>query len=163
MIDRYFSLPNSAGTLQFSGSVLEHIYSYAQIKRNDKEAGGQLFSMTPHKKLVVISLATGPNSNDTRSMTHFNPCLRQLNKDRERLFNDGFHAVGLWHTHPESTPNPSNEDRITTLKYLEAFNGDMSGFIQVIIGNNCSLESLCVWLASTDKNNRWVKLKEVKI
>lgn len=160
MTERYFALPNDAGTLLFTSSVLEHIYRYAQVNENDKEAGGQLFSKNPHEQLITISIVTGPNPNDIRSVNHFNPNLRQLNNDRKRLFNDGFHAIGLWHTHPEQIPHPSEDDRITTLKYLEACNGEMTGFIQVIVGNRKSPESLVVWLASTDKNNRWVKLKE---
>lgn len=160
MTKRFFTLPNAAGTLLFTSSVLEHIYRYAQVNRNDNEAGGQLFSKNPHERLVTISIATGPNPNDTRSANHFNPNLRQLNNDRKRFFNDGFHAIGLWHTHPEPIPHPSNDDRITTFKYLEACNGEMTGFIQVIVGNRKSPESLGVWLASTDTNNRWVKLKE---
>lgn len=160
MIDRYFILPNDAGILQFTSEVLEHIYSYAQINKKDKEAGGQLFSESPHNSLVLISVVTGPYAEDSRSITHFNPCLRHINLDREQLFKNGLHATGLWHTHPESNPNPSNEDRITTLKYLDAFDGEMSGFIQVIMGNTRSSDSLCVWLASTDKRSKWVKLKE---
>ncbi|CAB1261383.1 hypothetical protein G6355_12560 [Vibrio cholerae] len=160
MTERYFTLPNGAGTLQFTSSVLEHIYRYAQVNKNDKEAGGQLFSKNPHEQLITISIVTGPNPNDIRSVNHFNPNLRQLNNDRKRLFNDGFHAIGLWHTHPEPIPHPSDDDRITTLKYLEACNGELTGFIQVIVGNRKSPESLGIWLASTDKNNRWVKLKE---
>jgi len=161
LIDRYFILPNGLGKLQFTGAVLEYIHSYAQLRRNDKEAGGQLFSKSPHKKLVVISLATGPHSDDVRTVTKFNPCVRKLNEDRVQLFKEGFHAVGLWHTHPEPIPHPSSNDRITTIKYLKAFEGEMSGFIQVIIGNHCLNNNMCVWLASTDKKNSWVKLKEL--
>lgn len=137
------------------------MYSYAQVNRNDKEAGGQLFSQNPHNSLILISEVTGPYDVDIRSRTHFKPSLSKINQDREIFFNKDFHAVGLWHTHPEFNPRPSDEDKITTLKYLNAFNGAMNGFIQVIVGNTKDPDNFCVWLASVDKRNRWSQLKEL--
>ena len=160
MIDRHFVLPDGAGIVQFTGKALEHMYKYAQVKRNDKEAGGQIFSESPDGSLVLISVVTGPYDVDSRSRSHFNPCLNKINQDRASFFKKGLYAVGLWHTHPESNPRPSNKDKITTLKYLNAFEGEMRGFIQAIVGNTFAPDSLCVWLASADTKNPWIKLQE---
>lgn len=161
MSDRYFILPNGKGLLHFTGSVIEHMYTYAQIKDSDKEAGGQLFSQNPDESKVLISLATGPYDEDTRSRNQFNPCLRKVNQDRKSLFKRGLFAVGLWHTHPEPNPKPSHEDKATTFKYLNACEKEMSGFIQTIVGNSEVAESLSVWLAYFDTKSRWMKLSEV--
>ncbi|WP_296592141.1 Mov34/MPN/PAD-1 family protein [Methylophaga sp.] len=160
MIDKYFILPNGAGLVHFTGEVIAHIYKYAQVKKLDKEAGGQLFSENPDCSVVTISVATGPYKEDFRSRTHFNPCLNIINSDREYYFSKGLFAVGLWHTHPELSPKPSHHDKITTLKYLSAHEGELNGFLQAIVGNTSSPNDLCVYLASNNKSDNWVRLKE---
>lgn len=158
--DRYFILPNDAGLIHFSCDVLSHIYGFAQNSIMDKEAGGQLFSRNPDSSIVSITIATGPYKEDSRSRIQFNPNLKIANNDRELFFSKGYYAVGLWHTHAEAYPKPSHNDKVTTFEYLKAFNGELRGFIQAIIGNSNPRNSLSIWLASTDKKNNWVELKE---
>lgn len=158
--DRYFILPNQAGLIHLTGKVLEHIFKYAQVRKSDKEAGGQIFSENPDSSVVSVSVATGPYKEDFRSRNSFNPCLNNINKDREYFFNKGLYAVGLWHTHPELHPKPSHEDKITTQKYLSASKGEMNGFLQIIIGNTMSSPNITVWLASNYVSDQWIQLKE---
>lgn len=157
---RTFRLPNDAGEVVFSESALGHMYECAQRRLYSKEAGGQLFSPNPHHGAVSITHATGPYRQDKRSRTKFIMEEGQANIDRYAHFQQGRHAVGLWHTHPETTPRPSTQDEQTTRLYLKSFEGSMDGFLLVIIGNSGFPPSMSVWLASTNSFNSWIELKE---
>lgn len=161
MVERSFRLPGNRGIILFCSEVLVHMYSYAQTNFWKFEAGGQLFSDAPESDVVRISLATGPYPSDKRSRHGFQPDIRIANIDRVKYFSRGFHAVGLWHTHPERKPSPSGLDRKTACEYLRAFDGEMDGFLLVIVGNSGDPLNICVWLASVDPNNSWVELVEI--
>jgi hypothetical protein len=55
MSNRTFKLPANRGYVIFDDAVLQHMYSYAQTRLRDREAGGQLFSPAPHISEVLIS------------------------------------------------------------------------------------------------------------
>ena len=40
--------------------MCQHMYKHAQTRVWHREAGGQLFSSTPHESIVVVSVVTGP-------------------------------------------------------------------------------------------------------
>jgi proteasome lid subunit RPN8/RPN11 len=162
MKERRFQLPEDRGVVVFSIDVLRHMDGYVQTFLWDREAGGQLFSTTPEQPMVSISLATGPYRQDRRTRWGFNPDIRKATEDRFHLFAKGLHAIGLWHTHPEPWPTPSVCDRITTQKYLGAFQGDMEGFLLAILGNKGNPRNLTVWMAGTNQNLQWMKLPEMR-
>jgi integrative and conjugative element protein (TIGR02256 family) len=158
---RTFLLPENRGRVLFAEEVLQHMYKYAQTRFWHSEAGGQLFSETPHESSVAVSVASGPHLRDSRSRHNFVPDLTSATWDRQFQFSLDRHAVGLWHTHPEANPLPSNQDYDTTRKYLEAFDGMMSGFLLVILGNSGNPFNMAVWMATTNPVDSWVNLKEV--
>jgi len=160
MISRLFYLPDGAGYVLFDELVLTHMYGYAQTRWLDREAGGQLFSHSPHDSAVIITHATGPHRSDVRRRHAFIPDPRRATADRHSHFAEGRHAVGLWHTHPEANPTPSEQDRITAMDYLDAFEGAMKGFLLVILGNQGCPLHLALWLARADHRSTWRKLAE---
>lgn len=161
MNERRFELPGERGLVIFSEGLLKHIYRYAQTSFCDREAGGQLFSTTPEQSEVLVSLATGPHQQDRRTRHGFFPDIPKATADRVEQFAKGFHAVGLWHTHPEAWPTPSDRDRITTQEYLKAFQGEMEGFLLAIVGNQGSPPKLTVWLAWNSHFDSWRQLPEI--
>lgn len=161
MTSRTFILPDNRGHVLFVDKVLQQIYQHAQTRFWHREAGGQLFSMAPHKSSVMVSIATGPHPQDSRSRHHFSPDLLSATHDREIQFDLGSHAVGLWHTHPEVNPFPSNQDYNTTREYLEAFNGMMDGFLLVILGNAGNPLNMVVWMATMKPIGKWIQLEEI--
>jgi len=160
MTSRTFLLPHNRGHIIFGDKVLKHMYQHAQRRVCHREAGGQLFSPGPHESLVVVSVASGPHSRDIRSRHNFVPDLPSANRDRQIQFNLGKHAIGLWHTHPESYPSPSSQDYNTTREYLDAFNGMMDGFLLVILGNCGNPLNMVVWMATKNQIGSWVRLEE---
>jgi integrative and conjugative element protein (TIGR02256 family) len=161
MASRTFLLPGNRGHVIFVDKVLKHLYRHTQTHFWHREAGGQLFSNTPHEASVVVCIATGPHPQDSRSRFHFTPNLTSATVDRQTNFNLGIYAVGLWHTHPEANPKPSIQDYNTTREYLDAFHGIMNGFLLVIIGNYGNPLNMAVWLATLETDNSWIKLQEV--
>ena len=161
MYERRFRLPENRGILVFSVDVLKHMYKYAQTSFWSREAGGQLFTMNPEQSLIQISLATGPYRQDWRTRWSFHPDVNKATDDRYQHFANGLHAVGLWHTHPEVYPTPSDSDKTTTWQYLEAFQGEMDGFLLVIVGNQESPPNLAVWLAWAKSEKSWIQLSEI--
>ena len=161
MTNRTFLLPDNRGHVLLIDKVLQHMYQHAQTRFWHQEAGGQLFSTTPHESSVVVSVASGPHSRDIRSRHHFVPDLSSATRIRQFHFNSGRHAVGLWHTHPEANPAPSNQDRNTTQEYLEAFNGMMDGFLLVILGNSGNPLNMVVWISTMKPIGSWIQLEEI--
>lgn len=161
MSERQFQLPHGRGVVVLSEIVLTHMYKYAQTAIWNREAGGQLFSSTPEQAVVTISMATGPHHQDKRTRCSFHPDICKATEDRHEQFAKGLHAVGLWHTHPESWPEPSDCDRTTTQEYLTAFHGEMEGFLQVIVGNKGSPFNLTVWMAWRNPASPWLPLPEI--
>lgn len=144
----------------FTTDALTHIYAHAQRRLWQKEAGGELFANDPDASGLVITAATGPNPRDRRSCCSWNPDTAAADRDRRQQFVHDRHAVGLWHTHPESFPSPSGRDRQTTHDYLDAFHGERIRYLMVTLGNSGDPPNMAVWAASYESRNTWTELVE---
>lgn len=160
-MNRVFFAPDLKRYVLFPLQVLETLYAHAQSGPNQNEAGGEIFAADPNASGLVLAAAMGPNREDRRSRWAFNPDIGITTRNRGEAFKKGLHAVGLWHTHPEQCPYPSELDRSTTRKYLEAFNGDRQRYLMVIIGNSCDVPDLVVYSAEAESDRYgWVKWHE---
>ncbi|TBW36217.1 hypothetical protein E0E54_10070 [Azotobacter chroococcum] len=155
---RIFFYPDSTRYVLFTEQALAHMYAHAQRWPWQKEAGGEIFSAAPDAAGLVISSAAGPSPLDRRSRYAWNPDTTAADLDRQAEFALDRHAVGLWHTHPVPSPSPSALDRHTTLEYLEAFQGDRSRYLMVIIGNRGTPPAMGVWVATPERHGGWLKL-----
>jgi len=160
MHSRTFFMPDRSGYVVFESDVLLHMYGYAQRYFYHSEAGGQLFSTSPHDSAIVVSVASGPNSRDKRRRHSFVPDAEQATVDRHIQFGLGRYSVGLWHTHPEPNPMPSGLDEATTKEWLNDFHGTMHGFLLAIVGNRGVPPPLTLWLARTSDPRDWIRLDE---
>lgn len=157
---RIFFYPDSTRYVLITEQALAHMYAHVQRWPWQKEAGGEIFSSAADATGLVVSAAAGPNPRDHRSRHAWNPDTEAADRDRQAEFALGRHAVGLWHTHPEPSPSPSALDRQTTLEYLEAFQGDRSRYLMVIVGNRGNPPAMGVWAAAPERHNGWFKLSE---
>jgi integrative and conjugative element protein (TIGR02256 family) len=162
MSGRRFQFLGGDGAVEFTDEVLLHMYAHAQRGFFACEAGGQLFSHSPHHQIVQVTHITGPNRGDRRTRHRLDWDEAQANEDRAEHFRQGRHPVGLWHTHPEALPRPSGQDETTTQKYLAALSEEMKGFL-LIIGNKGAVPAMTVWLAQSGGVRSWVELHETEV
>lgn len=150
---RTFFSPDRAHYVLFTESVLWHMYGYAQRVWKQTEAGGEIYSPTPYSSSLLVDAITGPHPEDQRGRYSYNPDVEAATRARNAEYEHGRHAIGLWHTHPESRPSPSGRDRKTTEDYLRAFGKDRERYLTVIIGNRGETPAMTVW--SSEKSGKW--------
>lgn len=147
----------------FTSDALAYMYAHTQRRLWQKEAGGELFAYDPDASGLVIAAATGPNPDDRRSRCSWNPDTSAADRDRQKQYMYGRHAVGLWHTHPEPVPSPSGRDRRTTQDYLEAFHGERKKYLMVTLGNRGNPPNMAVWAASYAPQSPWIEMVETTV
>ena len=131
--------------VQFTGTVLRHMEKYQQKWWNWTEAGGELFSPQPDADGMTVTAIAGPSDQDLRRRYRFRQDVSAADIERERHAEQGLHAVGLWHTHPEKEPIPSKQDRETTEKYWSYFEGDRKRYFLIVVGYGCLPVPMSVW------------------
>lgn len=159
-MNRIFFYPDNTRYILFTEQVLSHMYTHAQRRLWQREAGGEIFSSEPDSSGLVIHTATGPNRTDYRRRCAWNPDIKASDRNRQIEFVHNRHVVGLWHTHPERYPSPSVQDQKTTWEYLDSFHGDRSRYLMVIIGNHGRVPNMGVWLALYQRSREWTQLCE---
>lgn len=158
MNSRVFLFPGFRHYVLFTAEVLDHMYAYTQRRPWHREAGGEVYTPDHNTNSTVITAATGPNLGDHRKRHAFNPDVEAVTRDRNKMFVQGLHAVGLWHTHPEAQPVPSELDHKTTEKYLEAFQGDRDFYLLIILGNRGTPPAMVVWSVEYNYLSKLVEL-----
>lgn len=151
---RTFFAPDMSLYVLFTENVLKHMYKHAQRGLFKTEAGGEIYSSTPYYSSLVVDDVAGPHPRDRRSRYSFNPDVEATTQARSAKYEQGRHAVGLWHTHPEKCPTPSGTDKSTTEHYLRAFNGERSRYLTVIVGNQGNVPAMTVW--SAENGGAWL-------
>ena len=119
--------------IHFSPETVEHFVAHRQQGRVKTEIGGQLFAQFERGEVRVVR-ATGPNATDKRGWTWFRPDLRKQNTEIQQLFQQGFHFVGDWHTHPEREPRPSSWDTDSMNDCFKKSQHQLRAFLMVIVG-----------------------------
>jgi integrative and conjugative element protein (TIGR02256 family) len=120
-----------------------HFVKHRQQGKIKTEIGGQLFAQFVKNEVRVIR-ATGPNTTDKRGWVWFRPDQRNQNVEIKRLFEDGLHFVGDWHTHPERNPSPSSWDLESMEECFKKSRHQLKSFVMVIVGRDAFTEGLWV-------------------
>lgn len=146
---RTFFSPDKSRYVLFTERVLSYMYSHAQRKWKQPEAGGEIYSPTPYCQSMLVDDVAGPHPGDRRNRYSSNPDVVATTQARHAKYEQGRHAVGLWHTHPQRQPKPSDTDKCTTEDYLRAFNSERDRYLSIIIGNCGEVPTMTVWSAET--------------
>lgn len=149
-----YLIENSDQTLILTDAVIDHLILHSQSGPNSREAGGQLFARF-EGKIIRIEKATGPRPSDRRSLMTFIPDRLAERREIKRLFKEGLHYVGDWHTHPESSPKPSETDIESFKEMFRKSRHKLASFVIVISGTVASPEGLFVGLCD---GSGWRKL-----
>ncbi len=154
-----FPIPSSEQTLVLTEHVIKYIMRHRQAAPNSREAGGQLFARFD-ANTIRIEKATGPRPADFRSRMAFIPHRLAERREIKRLFKEGLHFVGDWHTHPEFRPTPSRTDIDSFSNMFRQSRHRLAGFVMIIAGTEPTLEGLFV--AVVDDQN-WYELRPLPI
>lgn len=141
----YYQVSGSNWKLQFAPQVTSLLLNHAQTGRNTKESVGQLYTTDLTKSVVYVEHATclAPK---LASWSRVKFDTKKALSEREYLFEQGLHCVGIWHTHPESIPTPSGEDRRLSRDYARAAIPHLEGIVFVIIGSLALPDGFRVWV-----------------
>ena len=142
----------------FSPEVVAHFVKHRQQGKIKTEIGGQLFAQFVKNEARVIRV-TGPNSTDKRGWAWFRPDQRNQNAEIKRLFEDGLHFAGDWHTHPEREPKPSSWDLESMEDCFKKSRHQLKAFVMVIVGQAEFPKGL--WVSLHDRT-KWDHLTIVK-
>ncbi|MFN9476503.1 Mov34/MPN/PAD-1 family protein [Acidovorax sp.] len=140
-----FRLEGACWTLRILPTVVHFLAQYAQTNRLQRESVGQLYARDLTGNSIDIELATLlPPKWSLRTRVKFN--TQQAMEEREAKFKEGLHCVGLWHTHPEKTPEPSREDHGLAREHALAARPQLAGLVFVIVGNAPVPHGLGIWI-----------------
>ena len=134
--------------LVLEDGVIRHFAHHQQETPNCREAGGQLFARFDRGNAARIVRATGPRWSDRRGRFYFCPNRWAERREILRLFRDGEHFVGDWHTHPEDHPTPSGTDITSIQDMFRRSRHSLGAFVMVIVGIGRLPNGLFVALAN---------------
>lgn len=134
---------HGAVRFEFSDECLTTLASHRQISRRGREIGGQLFARVDGD-VFKIEVATVTKGNSKRARFRFWPDRRAEKADIERLFDQGLHYVGDWHTHPEPNPSPSSTDEAEMVSIFQRSTHELDAMVLVIVGQSSFPQGLYV-------------------
>lgn len=135
----------AAWALTFTNEVLQLIGVHTQRTRFSRESVGQLYCRDLTTTNIVVGHATVlPRTRAFFSGVQFNPAVAM--EERASLFQSGWHCIGLWHSHPESHPQPSATDTALAKDHAEAAATHLNGLVFAILGTQPLPSGLSVWL-----------------
>lgn len=140
-----YSMADASWMLRFSPAVLSVMTQYVQRGLWSRETVGQLYTKDLTSPVVIVERATvlvpsWASRFRVRIDNH------QAMAEREAQFAEGYHCVGLWHTHPESLPTPSGLDRNLARDYALAARPQLAGLVFAILGTTYFPDGLRVWI-----------------
>lgn len=140
-----FQLEGAQWSLEFTPAATSVMCANAQTKFASCEAVGQLYTRDLTSSSVLVERATLLKPRRaSRGRVQFDPKVAYA--ERVEFFKLGLHCVGIWHTHPEAHPSPSEEDRHLARDYAIAARPALSGIIFVIVGTQPLPNAFRVWV-----------------
>jgi len=142
--------------LTFPREVLQLIGSHTQRTRFSRESVGQLYCRDLTTTNIVVGHATTlPRTRAFFSGVQFNPAVAK--EERASLFQLGWHCIGLWHSHPESHPQPSAADTALAKDHAKAAATHLNGLVFAILGTQPLPGGFSVWIHDGNRflNAEW--------
>lgn len=118
---------------EFSPECLAIFESNRQKSCLSREIGGQLFARFC-VDVIRVEAVTITKGRSKRSRFGFWPDRSAERADIKTMFEQGLHYIGDWHTHPESNPSPSFEDKTKMLEIYRQSTHELAYMLMVIVG-----------------------------
>ena len=141
--------------LVLSDEVLSYVRAHRQLEHCANEAGGQLFGVVSPQE-VLITVATGPYAEDTRSRFSYRSSPQAANAAIETQEGGGLSYLGEWHTHAEGRPTPSSYDKATMSAISKKSTLRAGAAMMLIVGRSEILGGLYVGTVEKGNLRRWV-------
>lgn len=113
--------------------VLDHVQRHRQVRKTQREAGGQLFARFDGDRIIVEE-ATGPRRSDRRSRLTYAPDRPTEQAEIIERHKRGLHYIGDWHTHPERLPAPSEVDTKSMAACVVQSTHTLNAFVLMVVG-----------------------------
>jgi len=128
---------NPSGILLIPENIADRLNSFRQTCYGSTEAGGILLGKQYENKLdIIVEKITTPLNTDKRARHSFYRSKGHHNIAVERWKQSGGSCLylGLWHTHPEAVPSPSQKDYYDWRKALNEGEYEGNKLFFIIIG-----------------------------
>lgn len=140
-----FRLPGATWCLEIPTEGLAVLKSHVQRGWLKREVVGQIYARDLTTERVVVEVVTKlPAQWSAFTGVGFDP--RSAEAERKRLFEQGLHCLGFWHTHPEPIPQPSGTDLQMAADHANASKSLFTGLLFLIVGKAPFPQGLGVWL-----------------
>lgn len=144
--------------LSFSYKVIHEFQKYRQTG-SKLETGGMMFSSSVSSNIVEIDLISSASDLDISRRFGFIPNKRSAQAIIDKNFENDFHYIGDWHTHPESCPSPSSQDLKTIKSLFIKSKHDLTFLVILILCQSNNFKNSYVAFA----NERMVYKCKVKV
>lgn len=114
MVEEWQIEVNGYGLIRISGELLEKLFSFRQLDEQTPESGGVLIGKHLNSGgILLIDQLTPPQESDKQGRCEFyrSTVHNKLVNYIWQKSNKHSTYVGLWHSHPETTPNYSLVDK----------------------------------------------------
>lgn len=153
-----FRVPGAIWSLEIPREGLAMLRRHVQRGWWKQEVVGQLYARDLTTEVVVVERITKLPAK-WAAFTGVGFDVRDAETERIRLFNEGLHCLGFWHTHPESIPSPSGTDLRMAADHATASSGVFSSLLFLIVGTAPFPQGLGVWVH--DGHQKWQAQVEV--
>jgi integrative and conjugative element protein (TIGR02256 family) len=120
----------------FTNHVVKVLQSYKQIEKSQHESGGILLGKV-YKDLIIVDEVSLPSKEDKSGRFFFERNVKKAQSIIENAWKESNGEriyLGEWHTHPEDTPTPSNDDKKLLSNMLKDSDIEIDFLFMVIIG-----------------------------
>lgn len=149
-LELVYRIPKASWELEIGLNAKDVLARHVQRNPWSKESVGQLFTRDLTSSTVRIEVATVlPPTWAAFARVRFDPKKARL--ERDILFSQGLHCVGLWHSHPEPRPHPSSEDFELAKDHALAAKSNLTGLVFAIVGTLPFPAGLGVWVHDSEK------------
>ncbi len=140
------------------GHALKQMQALAQLRWWDREAGGVLLGrhlLDSHD--VVVDEVSTPQNSDRRSRFGFFRSSKHEQVARQRWLKENSTSayLGLWHTHPERDPTPSDVDQRDWKQAVAGDTYEGTRLFFPIVGTHC----IRIWTLSRRGTFRELRLE----
>lgn len=124
------------GDIEITPEVINTLASYKQLNDDDLEAGGALIGCILCNDTIRADDLTLPQATDRRTRYSFfrSSTHNKILKDKWEASEGNSYLVGLWHTHPEPSPEYSSEDKHDWDKVLRVGKYEGNYLLSLIVG-----------------------------